>query len=111
MDVLSIKKRFKELSGFDEPRSPPGLNDQMVLLQIINNPAGKIYAGMNESADKGESIRDKRNRSILAHGTSPISKEDYLSFERETTKIVIVTLGNATFKTLCEQATFPKLMV
>lgn len=111
MDKDSLMSKFHELSGFDEPQSPPGLNDQMFLLQVINNPVGKVYAFMTNSNESGDSIRDKRNRSILAHGTNPIRKEDYEPFERETQKMLISTLGYNDFRQLSEQAIFPKLLI
>lgn len=107
----TLMSKFKELSGFEIPEAKLGLNDQMVLLQIINNQAAMIYSEMNNPEKKGESARDKRNRSILAHGTNPITKEDYLSIEKYVTKIMILTIGNSEFKTNIELATFPKLMI
>ncbi len=111
MDYETLMSKFKDLSGFERPEEKPGLNDQMVLLQILNNQAAKIYAEMNKSETKGESARDKRNRSILAHGTNPITKEDYLSIEKYVTQIMIFTIGHSEFKTNIELATFPKLMI
>lgn len=111
MDYDTLISKFKELSGFERPAEKPGLNDQMVLLQIVNNQAARIYAEMNNPEIKGESARDKRNRSILAHGTNPITKEDYLSIEKYVRQIIILTIGDSEFKTNVEQATFPKLMI
>lgn len=61
--------------------------------------------------EMSESARDKRNRSILAHGTSPITKEDYLSIERYVKRIMILTIEESEFRTNTKQAAFPKLMI
>lgn len=113
MDCETLMSKFRQLSGFERPEEKPGLNDQMVLLQIVDNPASRIYAEMNnpELKGKGESARDKRNRSILAHGTNPITKEDYQSIEKYVQQIISFTIGASEFKKNVEKATFPKLMI
>ncbi|WP_367343818.1 TIGR02710 family CRISPR-associated CARF protein [Methanomethylovorans sp.] len=117
MDYETLMSKFNELSNYKgskeklEPKERPGLNDQMMLLRTIDNRAAKIYAEMNMPEEMSESARDKRNRSILAHGTSPITKEDYLSIERYVKRIMILTIEESEFRTNTKQAAFPKLMI
>ncbi|RSD33281.1 TIGR02710 family CRISPR-associated CARF protein [Methanohalophilus sp. WG1-DM] len=103
--------RFKEISNFDSPRSPPGLNDIMTILQVINVPSAHMYGRMNSSDENGENLRDKRNRSLLAHGTNPITREDYNVLFNGTEKIIASTLGKKQFKQLARRSDIPKLLI
>ncbi len=111
MDKDDLFSKFKDLSTFDSPRTPPGLNDIMLMLQVVNIPAAHMYARMNRTDEEEESLRDKRNRSLLAHGTSPITADDYKVLLSGTKKIIGSTLGKKEFKQLANQASFPTLMI
>jgi len=106
-----LQNKFSELSGFEKPQNPPGLNDQMFLLKIIGSKVANIYFKMEKLEANGENLRDKRNRSILAHGTSPITKKDFEALDSWTTKIIIGTLGKKEFNRLRAQVTFPELNI
>ena len=82
----------------------------MVLLSLTDNQVAKIYFDLKKSTD-AESIMDKRNRSILAHGTNPITKKDYESMELKVRSMIIMTMGKEAFKRLETQAVFPKIMI
>lgn len=86
-----------------------GLKDQMTLLQFTKNKAHKrisdIYQGM-----EGGHLMEKRNRSILAHGTVPVSKQEFEQFHQKTLLILQDVVGES-FDSLQKQATHPDLEI
>jgi hypothetical protein len=70
-----------------------------------------MYGRMNSSDENGENLRDKRNRSLLAHGTNPITREDYNVLFNGTEKIIASTLGKKEFKQLARRSDIPKLLI
>lgn len=111
IDLETLMEKFREISGFGSPRNPPGLDDQMFLLEIAGFKAAQLYSKMKQFEEDGESLRDKRNRSILAHGTSPITNNDYEALASWTTKIISSTLGKKEFNQLAGQVIFPELNI
>jgi CRISPR-associated protein (TIGR02710 family) len=113
MDLSDISSNFEKQMG----RSLPprlALGDQMILLgHIKNNVVAALYEKMaaSKKADKNnpDSLMEKRNRSILAHGTNPISKEDYQQIESNVVSMINATIGKEEFDHLSSQAKFPKL--
>lgn len=108
-DVKTLLQTFKNKKGYNIPQRL-GLGDQMELLRIAGNKVANEYDDMNKS-DNPESIMNKRNRSILAHGTNPIIGQDYENMELNVRSIVIMTVGNKDFKRLEKQAMFPNIQV
>jgi CRISPR-associated protein (TIGR02710 family) len=82
------------------------LNQQMTLLGLVNEPIVSIYKGMQEGRD---SLMNRRNRSVLAHGTNSIIQRDYDLFRSRTMSIIIKTIGKGEFNVLSDKAMFPKL--
>lgn len=113
MDSSDISSNFeKEMGRSLPPRL--ALGDQMVLLgHIKNNVVAALYKKMaaSKKADKNnpDSLMEKRNRSILAHGTNPICKEDYQQIESNVVSMINATIGKEEFDHLSRQAKFPKL--
>ena len=57
---------------------------------------------------KGEdSLMNRRNRSVLAHGTNAVTNLDYEVFRNRTEKVIRMTIGNEEFDVLSRQAKFP----
>lgn len=108
-DLKTLLQTFKSKARYDIPQKL-GLDNQMVLLSIAGNKIANIYFDMKKSTDK-ESTMDKRNRSILAHGTNPIIGKDYENMESKVRSMVVMTVGNEDFKELEKQAMFPYIMI
>lgn len=108
-NVETLLQTFKSEAGYDIPQKL-GLDNQMVLLSIAGNKVANEYDNMKKSTDP-ESTMNKRNRSILAHGTNPIVKNDYENMESKVRSMVIMTVGNKNFKKLEKQAMFPDIMI
>ena len=106
-----IKKNPKWLEDEYEQRKhrrlPPGrlgLDDQMTLLGIAGENIANIYKSM-------ESLMKMRNRSILAHGTNPVSEKDCTDFKRKAEVIIEKTIDQKRFKELLEMAMHGELHI
>ena len=108
-NVETLFTIFKDKAKYDIPPRL-ALDNQMVLLSMADNEVANIYFDMKKSTET-ESTMDKRNRSILAHGTNPITENDYEKMESKVRSIIVMTVGNEEFKKLNEQAMFPKIMI
>lgn len=116
-DKLKIDMSKIESIYRDKGRTIPvrlALDDQMTLLSLVNNNViVACYKRMKEEKiekkTECDSLMEKRNRSILAHGTNPISKEDYERIESTVIGMIRAAVGNEDFSTLSKQAKFPKL--
>ena len=108
-NVTTLPEIFRSKAKYDIP-SRLALDNQMVLLSIAGNKVANMYFDMKKSTD-AESTMDKRNRSILAHGTNPIIEKDYENMESKVRSIVIMTVGDKDFKKLEKQAMFPNIMI
>lgn len=107
--MKTLFKIFRNKARYDIPQKL-GLDNQMVLLSIAGNKIANIYFDMKKSTDT-ESTMDKRNRSILAHGTNPIIVTDYENMESKVRSMIVMTVGNKDFKKLEKQAMFPNIMI
>ncbi len=88
-------------AGCDGLPARLALDDQMALLRVAGDKIGSIYLGMiQEKEGEDESLMDKRNRSILAHGTVPITEDDWKKFRDKTEVIIKQCIGNDTFNKL-----------
>lgn len=115
MDLDTLKQRFKETEKYELPLKP-GLRAQMALLFLASNKIATIYRLLDprdESPEKSkDSVMEKRNRSILAHGTNPITDVDYEYLDSRTLSIIIETVEDKNeFKILSKKAIFPELMI
>ncbi len=111
MDQSEFLQKFREVSGHPSPQNPPGLNDLMVMLQVIKDPVGMKFKSINDNKKGKEGLRDKRNRSILAHGTSPITAEDYHELDYAVSSMISLLLGKKDFSSLKNDANFPELLI
>jgi len=109
-DIEMLSERFEKKANYGLP-GMLALNNQMILLEIANIPIATIYNGIKNTNDKTESVMDKRNRSILAHGTNVIEKVDYKIMESRTRSMISATIGDDEFKRLEKQARFPKMII
>lgn len=113
MDLSVISSKFEEEMGRVLP-TRLALGDQMIMLGFTsNNIVANLYKRMaaEKKADKSnpDSLMEKRNRSILAHGTNPISREDYEQIESNVVSMINAAIGKEEFNNLSKQAKFPKL--
>jgi len=110
-----LEEKYQELRQREPPAPgvPLGLDDQMAFLEIAE-PSSQIvaiYNSMRAGQRSGDSLMDKRNRSILAHGTIPITEQEYREFEGKVRAIIQATIGTKRFRELQQQARHPKLLI
>jgi len=82
----------------DLPKKYLGLANLAALLAVLDG--GFKQKGYNAVRDKlgPDGAFHARNRSILAHGTQPLSKDDYTRARREVRAIVRMVLGENRYK-------------
>ena len=107
-----LAESFTKAAGYPFPEGRSlGLKDQMTLLGLNSknrySRVAYIYRDM-----EGVGLIEKRNRSILAHGTVAVSEEEYKDFERRTREILDYTVGEkGDFERLLQLATHPDIRV
>lgn len=108
----AVQDAFRKVAKYDFPAGKAlGLKDQMTLLFISGDArlqaVGGVYQGL-ESKD----LMERRNRSILAHGTVSVARGDYDEFLARAREIVSRAVGdNATFQRMLAQATHPPISI
>lgn len=111
MDFATLSQRFKEAEKYDLPEKP-GLRAQMALLSLSSSKIPVIYKGMNKKNQNKDSVMEKRNRSILAHGTNPITAEDYKILDSRTISMILEVVGDKDKAgDMLKKATFPELNI
>ncbi|MSP14762.1 MAG: TIGR02710 family CRISPR-associated protein [Chloroflexi bacterium] len=106
---------YASLQG--RPLPPPGsrwsLDDQMAILQIVepSNNAAAVYRSMRKNIAGEETLMEKRNRSILAHGTIPVTEGEARSFDDKVRAIIEDSIGTKVFRRLEKQARHPILLI
>lgn len=103
LELEQIRQKFQELKGRGLPEKL-GLEDQMTLLNILGDTIANIYASMKNPAQEADSLMGKRNLSILAHGTSPITKEDWPAFAAKAQAMIQNVIGQEEFRRLYDKA-------
>jgi CRISPR-associated protein (TIGR02710 family) len=109
VNLDKIEEEFRKIKNRSLPQESLALDDQMTLLSIIGNLANLkdaekvagIYNSLKRSTPCSRSLMDKRNRSILAHGTDPLTEEDWINFRDKVKVIVQETIGKKLFSELC----------
>jgi len=103
---------FYKWAGYAFPEGRPlGLNAQMSLLALSKQRLHGLIAGIYRGMEQKE-LLEKRNQSILAHGTVPISETDYRQFDSLTRRIVsLVTGKEGEFEELLQRATHPTIRI
>ena len=109
MDLATLSQCFKNVENYDLPERL-GLRAQMALLSFTSSKIPAIYKGMNKQDKTKDSVMEKRNRSILAHGTNPITAEDYKILDSRTSSMILEVIGDKA-RDLLNKAAFPKLMI
>jgi len=111
MDLATLSQRFEEAEKYRLPEKP-GLRAQMTLLSLSSSKIPVIYKEMNKQEKNKDSVMEKRNRSILAHGTNPIVAEDYKILDSKTSSIILEIVGDKVkARELLNKATFPELNI
>ena len=87
-----------------------GLKDQMTLLTLSpdkkHQSMGNIYFSMEK-----DKLMELRNRSTLAHGTIPVTKEEYERFEKGTRRIIDFLFEKGEFNQMLAMAQHPTLQL
>lgn len=112
-DKESFETQYFQAYGM-EIKIPWGLDRQMRVLALVE-PAfspSRIYLAMAKEVEKGKTgLMAKRNRSILAHGTTPVNQGDYEEFHTKVVVMLRKTLGSETLKRLETNGAHPKLEI
>lgn len=112
MDLATLSQRFKVAAEKYDLPEKLGLQAQMTLLSLTSSKIPAIYKGMNKQDKNKDSVMEKRNRSILAHGTNPIIAEDYKILDSRTSSMILEVVGDRDkARDLLNKATFPELMI
>ena len=103
---------FYNRAGYAFPEGRPlGLSAQMALLALSKRRFYEQVAGIYQGMEKSN-LLEKRNQSILAHGTVPISEAEYCQFDRLTRKIVSLVVGKkGELEKLLQRATHPTITI
>ena len=106
-----LQEAFRKKAGYAlNPGGGLGLKDQMTLLTLSpdkkHQSMGNIYFGM----EKGN-LMELRNRSTLAHGTIPVTREEYQRFEGKTRQIIDFLFEKGEFDRLLAMAKHPSLQL
>lgn len=110
-DLPTLEQAFLQKARYNLPKERLGLHAQMTLLQFSALSVHKAIAGIYQGMET-EALMEKRNRSILAHGTVAVTTGEYLQFERKTSDIVNRVVGGQNeLGKLLTQATHPTLTV
>ena len=108
----ALMDAFQRWTVYSFPKGRPlGLKDQMALLALSKQRFHEQVAGIYQGMEKSK-LLERRNQSILAHGTVPISPDDYKAFDRATRKIVSSVVGKkGEFEKLLQCATHPTIRI
>ena len=87
------------------PSERLGLEDQMTILAIAGENIAKIYGSLRRRKSGSDSLMEIRNRSILAHGTNPVTEKHWIEFRDKTEVIIRETIGKDRFEELLAMAT------
>jgi hypothetical protein len=111
-DLEAVASAFSKVARYAFPKDRSlGLKDQMVLLGIGKEKRLQEIAGIFQSMEK-QQLMEKRNRSILAHGTVSVSEEEHRLYEKGARDIVSRTVGTADeFEKRLKQATHPTIEI
>jgi len=112
IDLATLSQRFKVAAeNYDLP-DKLGLKAQMTLLSLTSSKIPVIYKAMDNQDKNKDNVMEKRNRSILAHGTNPIVAEDYKILDSSTWSMILEVVGSKDkAKDLINKATFPEMMI
>lgn len=80
------------------------LDDQMTLLELLGDPVARIYKDMKDSKPIDNNVMYRRNYSILAHGTLPLTEEDWVFFRNKVRAVISETIGLERFDELLKSA-------
>lgn len=105
-NTQNLEQEFKKIKGQPLPKENLALENQMIILGIIDkdDKIHRIYESMKKSKSDYRCLMDKRNRSILAHGTDPLNEEDWVKFRDQTQTIIEFTIGREKFENLLKKA-------
>ncbi|MXZ19993.1 MAG: TIGR02710 family CRISPR-associated protein [Caldilineaceae bacterium SB0665_bin_25] len=111
-DSKKVEAAFEKGASYTFPAGRSlGLRDQMTLLELSNQPVHRQVAG-NYGRMHEAKLLEMRNKSILAHGSVPISEDEYRKFDRWTRTIVSFVVGKkGEFEKLLQRATHPIIAV
>jgi len=105
----ALRDAFQRRARYPLPEKL-GLDAQMTLLAVggKHGAVAGIYAGMKKGT---HGLMEGRNRSILAHGTVPVSEAVYRRFSLKTADVISRVAGKECLARLVEQATHPTILL
>ena len=102
---------FRKRKHRNLPSERLGLEDQMTLLAIAGESVAKIYGSLKRRKGNADSLMEIRNRSILAHGTNPVTEKHWIEFRDKTEVVIKETVGKERFKELLAMATHGEIHI
>lgn len=106
---IELSKKYLERlkgKGNNNKKIKIGLSEDYILLNNLNDPIGQYY---KQNEEEYKNILSKRNKSILAHGTEPKTKEDYEKFKELVLNIAREL--DSRMDDFIEETKFPKFKV
>ncbi|MBD3181138.1 TIGR02710 family CRISPR-associated protein [Candidatus Poribacteria bacterium] len=104
IDVKKLGNSFRRRKHRKLPFERLGLDDQMTLLEIIGDKIASIYKSMRRHSKNADSLMEIRNRSILAHGTNPVTEDCWPKFRDKVEVIIKETIGEKRYQELINMA-------
>jgi CRISPR-associated protein (TIGR02710 family) len=101
--LSDLSRRKMKLEPVKDGTIKLGMHSAFTLLRYEGNNLGIKFDNDNQIKD----LLKRRNQSILAHGLTPIEKEDYKKLMEKT--IELATEAYPNIETLMKKAEFPKL--
>lgn len=111
MSVDQLRDKYSRRKRRKLPSMFLGLDDQMTLLDIAGENVAKIYASMRKQRRGSDSLMEIRNRSILAHGTNPVTEDCWPAFRDKVQVIIENAIGKERFQELLAMATHGSMKI
>jgi CRISPR-associated protein (TIGR02710 family) len=106
-----VRAAFTKIAHYELPDERLGLDAQMHLLAISKNKQFEMIASIYQGIKKSN-LDESRNRSTLAHGTVPVSKDDYDAYRDKTRSILEKAFTEREdFSKMLARATHPDLTI
>jgi len=104
MTTKQLRDTYSKRKHRKLPSMRLGLEDQMTVLNIAGENIARIYESLKRSKRGSDSLMEIRNRSILAHGTNPVTEEHWFLFRDKVQVIIENTIGKERFQELLSMA-------
>ncbi len=106
---LNLQEKYRALRNPSTGIITIALMQNYTLLADLATPVGKIF---DRDKNKLQEVLSKRNQSLMAHGITPVTKEDYQDMHRVVMKFIIDCLDSLPETPPdMEQLQFPEMSV